>query len=209
MNQDHSKKQLSHVAHATRRDLETEVLVVGGSIVGLTAALACQRQGLAVLLAEKHEAPSVHPRASRYHARAVEVFRALGVESDVRDAGADLEGAVGTISGPDLLRALAARTADPAALYRRMRTVEEELSPAPSARAPQNRVEPVLRSIAAARGCDLRFSSEIVDLVPTHDGVTARMVHRGTGAAQTVRARYAVVADGAQGRTRERLGIER
>ncbi len=193
----------------TREPVETQVLIVGGSIVGLTAALACRRQGTEVLLAEKHPAASVHPRASRFNARAMEVFRSLGVEAEVRAAGADLENALGSLSGPTLVAALANRPENHAAIFGRMRALEEELSPAPSARAPQNRVEPRLRAVAEARGCDLRFSSEVVDLEQTPDHVTARLVHRETGASQLVRARYAVVADGAGGKTRERLGIGR
>ncbi|APR82753.1 Polyketide hydroxylase WhiE VIII [Minicystis rosea] len=209
MNQHQAKQAAPIVDRSTNAEVETQVLIVGGSIVGLTTALACQRRGIHVLLAEKHASSSVHPRASRYNARAMEVFRALDVERDVRAAGADLENAMGSLSGPTLLQALADRPENHAAIYGRMRAMEEELSPAPSARAPQNRVEPVLRAVAEARGGDLRFSSEVVELTQTPECVTARILHRETGASQLVRARYAVVADGAGGKMRERLGIGR
>jgi putative polyketide hydroxylase len=208
MNQ-HRAHRAARVDRSNDATIDTQVLIVGGSIVGLTTALACQRRGIDVLLAEKHAAASVHPRASRFNARAMEVFRALGVESDVRATGADLENAMGSLTGPTLLEALTDRPANQAAIFGRMRAVEESLSPAPSARAPQNRVEPVLRTVAEARGCDLRFSSEVADLTQTPERVTARILHRETGASRLVRARYAVVADGAQGKTRERLGIGR
>lgn len=112
------------------------------------------------MLVEKHDAASVHPRASRYNARSMEVFRALGVESDVRAAGVDLEKGVGSLSGPTLWKAIEGRPANNSRPDRQRATPEAELTPAPTLRAAQNRVEPILRAAAEARGGDLRFAAE-------------------------------------------------
>ncbi len=196
---------------AQNRIVETQVLVIGGSIVGLTTALALQRHRVAFVLAEKHDHASEHPRASRYNARAMEVFRALGIEADVRRAGADLEKGTGSITGATLVEALAARSpaAGPATAKPRGPHPETLLSPAPSARAAQSKVEPVLREIASARGGDLRFGIEVLSLEQTAHGVLAHALDRKTRESIDFRARYVVAADGVRGKTREQVGIGR
>ena len=57
----------------------TPVLVVGGSLVGLSAAVFLARQGVPVVLVEKHAGSSAHPRAIGYTTRTLELFRAAGV----------------------------------------------------------------------------------------------------------------------------------
>src|ERR1700677_5366538 len=58
----------------------TPVLVVGGSLVGLSAAVFLAGQGVPVTLVERHATSSAHPRAIGYTTRTLELFRAAGVE---------------------------------------------------------------------------------------------------------------------------------
>ena len=69
---------------ASSSPYETEVLVVGGGPVGLTSALLLARQGVRVLLAERHPGTSIHPRARGINVRSMEIFRALGIEEAIR-----------------------------------------------------------------------------------------------------------------------------
>jgi putative polyketide hydroxylase len=85
----------------------------------------------------------------------------------------------------------------------------DALTPAPDGRATQDRIEPILRSVAEARGGDLRFSMELVALEQHADRVVVRLLDRKTGRQQTVEARYVAAADGAQSTTRTLVGIDR
>ncbi len=55
-------------------DETTEVLVVGGGLVGLSAAMFLADRGVPVVLAEKHPGSSAHPRAIGYTVRTLELF---------------------------------------------------------------------------------------------------------------------------------------
>lgn len=59
-------------------DLHVPVLIVGGSLVGLSASLFLGRLGVEHLLVEKHAATSTHPRGRGNNVRTMEVFRRAG-----------------------------------------------------------------------------------------------------------------------------------
>lgn len=83
----------------------------------------------------------------------------------------------------------------------------EDLSPVPRIFVTQIGLEPVLRDAAADLGATLRYGCEVVSLEPAADGVTALLRDRDTGKETTVRARYAVAADGVRSVVRGQLGI--
>src|SRR5690348_1716686 len=64
------------------------VLVVGGGLVGLSAALLLEYHGVPYVLVERRTSPSVLPRSRGVHIRTVEVFRQLGIEDRVQQAAA-------------------------------------------------------------------------------------------------------------------------
>ena len=61
------------------RPVSGSVLVVGGGLVGLSAALFLAWQGVPVVLVERHPGSSPHPRAIGYTARTLELLRAVGL----------------------------------------------------------------------------------------------------------------------------------
>src|ERR1700761_3515154 len=81
--------QLVYVVHMSGRrtpiDLgsgvtaETEVLVAGGGLAGLTTALLLRHHGADVTVVEKRAATSPQPKARRFHVRTMEIFRELGL----------------------------------------------------------------------------------------------------------------------------------
>jgi 2-polyprenyl-6-methoxyphenol hydroxylase-like FAD-dependent oxidoreductase len=71
-------------------DHRVPVLVVGGSLVGLSTSLLLASAGVPHLLIERHRGTAVHPRAASFHQRTMEIFRSLGVQSAV-EAAADRE----------------------------------------------------------------------------------------------------------------------
>jgi putative polyketide hydroxylase len=63
----------------TNFDKETPVLIVGGSLVGLSMSLFLSWHEIPSILVEKHPSTSIHPRASGYNLRTMEIFSSIGL----------------------------------------------------------------------------------------------------------------------------------
>ncbi|MBL1089707.1 MULTISPECIES: FAD-dependent oxidoreductase [Streptomyces] len=179
------------------------VLVVGGSLVGLSASLFLGRLGVRHLLVEKHAATSHHPRGRGNNVRTMELFRVAGAERPIREAASTLAGNHGILQAPSLTgdeQEWLFKEIDPGGGLAR-------ISPAGWCLCSQNDLEPVLVRCAREHGGDLRFSTELVSFEQDADGVTAELRSRETGERYTVRADYLIAADGPRSPVRERLGI--
>ncbi|MFF9687804.1 FAD-dependent oxidoreductase [Streptomyces sp. NPDC014623] len=186
-------------------DLRVPVLIVGGSLVGLSASLFLSRLGVRHLLVEKHSSTSTHPRGRGNNVRTMEVFRAAGAEQLIRDAAsvlADNHGILqaGSLTGDD--QEWLFKEIDPGGGLARF-------SPCGWCLCSQNDLEPVLVAHARAQGSELRFSTELLTFEQDADGVTAVVRNRETGEDTTVRADYLVAADGPRSPVRQQLGIGR
>jgi 2-polyprenyl-6-methoxyphenol hydroxylase-like FAD-dependent oxidoreductase len=69
-------------------DRQVPVLIVGGSLVGLSASLLLAEQGVQHLLVERHRGTAVHPRAASFHQRTMEIFRSVGLQDEIESASA-------------------------------------------------------------------------------------------------------------------------
>jgi putative polyketide hydroxylase len=182
----------------------TPVLVVGGSLVGLSAAVFLARQGVPVVLVEKHTTSSAHPRAIGYTTRTLEVFRSVGIRLPATAQGhgpprrARVESLAGTWLSERPWTAKDSASAEP----------RDEYSPEWATAIAQDRLEPILRGRAVALGADLRLGTDLADFVQDDDGVTVTLRPRH-GASYRMRAQYVVAADGAGSAIREALGIAR
>ncbi|WP_188196957.1 FAD-dependent oxidoreductase [Nonomuraea sp. SYSU D8015] len=188
-------------------DERTQVLIVGGSLVGLSAALFLRRHGVDVVLAERHPGTSIHPRTPGYNARTMELFRAAGVEEAVRAAGPWQLTDSGLLWAESLTSPNHHWLAPPNA--RGAQEGFSDVSPCDDAVLSQDVLEPVLREHAEALGADLRFGTELQSFENGPDGVTAVLTDRASGARTVVHARYLIAADGANSPVRARLGIGR
>ena len=63
---------------------DVPVLIVGGSLVGLAAALFLRWHGVDVLAVERHAGTAINARAGHFHLRTVEILRSAGLEDAVR-----------------------------------------------------------------------------------------------------------------------------
>lgn len=186
----------------------TSVLVVGGSLVGLSAAMFLAQRGVPTLLLEPHLGSHRHPRAIGYTARTMELFRSAGIAEQIPEAPRDFRlrrCKVESLAG----EWFEASDWTPKAADAPRGVVAEECSPHTGAAIAQDRLEPILRERARALGADLRLGSELLRFEQDADGVTAWVREKASGRGYTVRAAYLIAADGSKSSVREALGIGR
>jgi 2-polyprenyl-6-methoxyphenol hydroxylase-like FAD-dependent oxidoreductase len=184
-------------------DRSTPVLVVGGSLVGLSTSLLLATHGVPHLLVERHRGTAVHPRAASFHQRTTEIFRSLGIQDEVEAVAATEFVQNGAIVS---VRDLAAD--EMTFFFRNFNEGVEALSPTSRLFITQIGLEPLLRRHAQDRGAEHRYGTELVGFERDGDGVTAVIRPRDGGPEETVRAQYLVATDGAHSAVRERCGIE-
>jgi 2-polyprenyl-6-methoxyphenol hydroxylase-like FAD-dependent oxidoreductase len=183
--------------------IEVPVLIVGGSLVGLSTALLLGHHGVRSLAVEHHHGTAIHPRAAQISQRTMEIFRTVEVEQIVRQKSDEVfvqDGAilaVETLAGTEIERYIA-----------NLNEGVTDVSPCKRCFISQSLLEPLLKSRALELGAELRFATEMVSFEQDADGVTAVIRDRDSDKISTVRARYMVAADGARSPVRERLQIQ-
>jgi glycine/D-amino acid oxidase-like deaminating enzyme len=67
-----------------KKNIDAPVLLAGGGLVGLSAAMFLAQHGVAALVIERLRGVSALPRAAHFHLRTLEMFRSAGIEDEVR-----------------------------------------------------------------------------------------------------------------------------
>jgi len=201
------------------------VLIVGGGLAGLSAALFLAARGVASVLVERHAESSPHPRAIGVTTRSLELLRPLSLVPPIPEIGfgqerprrVRAESLAGRWSEelawtrPEpAARQTAASSTQQTAASSTQQTVEsrEPLSPCTGAAIAQDQLEPILRRRAIELGVDVRMSTRLTALEQHSDHVAARLC-AADGQTYTVRAEYVVAADGHNSSIRAALGIAR
>jgi 2-polyprenyl-6-methoxyphenol hydroxylase-like FAD-dependent oxidoreductase len=183
-------------------DIEVPVLIVGGSLVGMTAALLLGHHGVRPLVVEYHRGTAIHPRAASVTQRTMEVFRSVGLEQAVRTKSeAQFVQDAGVVACETLVGGATAH------YIANFNDGIRDVSPTVRVFLSQNVLEPTLKEDAEKHGARILFSTECVSFEQDAEGVTAVLRHRDTAEQQTVRARYLIAADGAHSRVRQELGV--
>jgi putative polyketide hydroxylase len=181
---------------------ETPVLIVGGSLNGLSLALLLAHRGVQCTVVERHPGTSIQYKFRGISPRSMEIYRSLGIESEIR--ARDL------IDDQSAYVARMKNLADPDIKWQGIPWSDvSDLSPTTAATCDQDQLEPILRSHAEKLGADVRFNTEMIDFKQDDEGVTARIRDRATGAESTIRSQYLIGADGTRSSVREALGIGR
>ena len=138
-------------------DLEVPILIVGGSLVGMSAALLLGHHGVSSLTVEHHRGTAIHPRAAMISQRTMEILRTVGIEQIVREKsehqfvqdGAIM--AVETLAGKEL-----------AWFIPNLNEGVRDVSPTIRLFITQSLLEPLLKQRALELGADLRFATEVI-----------------------------------------------
>lgn len=166
-----------------------DVIIVGASIAGCTAAIFLARDGLKVALIEAHRDENMYKRLCTHfiQSSATPTIERLGIDKELDAAGAvHAHGAFWTSAGwsyePDRLPGC------PAHSYSIRRAV----------------LDPVLRRTAAAEPTvDLMLGTKVVDLVLDADGRVGGVDVRTSDGRQEIRSRLVVGADGKNSKVAE------
>ncbi|MGA4850145.1 FAD-dependent oxidoreductase [Streptomyces sp. G5(2025)] len=178
------------------------VLIVGGSLVGLSTAVFLARHGVRCTMVERHPGTSIHPRAVGYYPRTGELLRQAGVEDAAVQEGAGF--------ATHRTRAGVASLAGEVLFSKEELEGDEDLGDLTPSRLlllPQDRLEPLLRDRAVELGADLRFGTELLSFAEDPEGVTA--VLGDDAGTRTFRSSYLVACDGPRSTVREALKVPR
>ena len=180
----------------------TPVLIVGGSLVGLTTSVLLGKHGVPHVVVESHPGTAIHPRAASFHQRTMEILRSVGLQREVEEAAAGefVQGgaiiAVESLGGKELKY-----------FYRSYNEGVEDLSPTSRLFVTQVGLEPILRRRAAELGAEHLYGTDLVSFEDRGDHVRSVIRPRADGDEEAIVSDWVVAADGARSRVRERLGI--
>ncbi|MFE2096681.1 FAD-dependent oxidoreductase [Streptomyces sp. NPDC059468] len=186
-----------------KADHRVPVLIVGGSLVGLSMSVFLGRLGVRHMLVERHSGTSVHPRGRGNNVRTMELFRVAGIEPDIRTAASLLADNHGILQTPTLAGDAGEwlfKHIDPGGGLARF-------SPTGWCLCSQNDLEPVLLDNARELGGDLRYHHQMESFEQDAYGVTAVIHDRAGDERCTVHADYLIAADGPRSPVRTALGV--
>ncbi|MDA1632969.1 FAD-dependent monooxygenase [Bacillus cereus] len=187
------------------------VLIVGGGLSGLAAALFLAKHNIEYLLIERHPSTAIHPKAGGITFRTMELFRELGLEQRIRSAGKALENcrgriAVHTIAEANKEELEKMRTAQYGNDEKLLQKVEE-ISPSKQTACYQITLEEMMLQEARTLGGELSFYHELVSYEQNEHGVIATIRNRETEEESIIHCDYVIAADGAKSKIRDQLGI--
>ena len=186
------------------------VLIAGGGPAGLTLAISLGQLGVRCEVIDARPAQARVPRAGRCGARAMEIYRRLGISGRLRAAGLPGEAPLDVVICAGSLGRPLSRHRYPsvAEVLAVMLEVNDGTMPLePDVILSQYTLEPALREVAEATpGVTVRFGAELIDFAVTGGGVTA-VVHTASRL-RTVRAGYLIGCDGAGSTVRRLLGVQ-
>ncbi|MCJ1332512.1 hypothetical protein MMC10_009205 [Thelotrema lepadinum] len=203
---------------------DSSVIIVGGSLVGLSAALFLAQRNVPTILLERHTGSSPHPRAIGYTTRTMELLRAAGLESSVPQVPAGMKPRrtkVDSLAGKWYGETTWGSTGGDA--NKRPSPSQHQAqgkppsgpppsmaaySPCGNAAIAQDKMEPILRQGALSAGADLRLGWKMTSFTQSSSSVTVTATSP-SGTAETLHASYLIAADGATSPIRETLSISR
>ena len=194
------------------RQETTQVLIVGGGPCGLMLANELGRRGINAILIDQKVSTAFNPQANATQARSMEYFRRLGFADEIRAMGMPDDYPTDIAYFTRFTTHELGRVSLPSAreAQKLIKTMSGSWSAAELPhRVGQKFVEAVLyRHAKACPSIDLAFSSRVVVIEQTADGVMAETEGVDGGPKRQIRAQYLVGADGPRSLVRRHLGVE-
>ncbi|KAJ5784899.1 uncharacterized protein N7503_010111 [Penicillium pulvis] len=188
------------------------VIVVGASLVGLSAALCLASHKVPTIVLEKHAGISKHPRAIGFTPRTMEIYHTVAIENndpapiDFVLERAHVESVTGKwhdkSSWSDTERKPKAENETPSA------SPKTEYSAARGYAKPQDKLEPILEARALELGADIRRQHEVLNVEQDTNAVIVTFKDAQENVHQ-IRGSYLIAADGNRSTVRELLQIPR
>lgn len=186
---------------------DTQVLIVGAGVVGLSASLFLAHHGISSIVIERRSGTSIHPRARSINQRTAELFRHLGLDETIHTAGKSIAKSVGIYTGPSLNEVISPHARKEGKREFAFASVSDSLGPVRGTFITQDILEPILLEKAKQRGVDVRFSVEYRTAEQDTDGVTVIVAGGENRMESKLRACYLVAADGAKSPIRSMCNI--
>jgi 2-polyprenyl-6-methoxyphenol hydroxylase-like FAD-dependent oxidoreductase len=195
---------MSRSEQTIETDVETDVAIIGGGPVGLAASLLLARHGIRSVVIEKHATTAMHPKASAFNTRTMEILRQLGIADDVYAN-------TGPVGGVSFYTSLTGYKLGEISMQDAPGYLDSLLAstPSPLSISSQIVLESILKTHADENELiDVRFNTEKTSLRQDKAGVTVEAKDRHSGKPLLIHAAYAVACDGAASPTRKELGRE-
>jgi 2-polyprenyl-6-methoxyphenol hydroxylase-like FAD-dependent oxidoreductase len=198
---------MEHVSQKSSHSIDEyiPVLIIGGSLVGLSSALFLSSFGIPSLVVERHAGTSV-PRAGGFTARTMELYCWAGIEAAIRRVEPPGMQGVGALHAESLAGKELGWITD--FIFEEGEGSKFSYSlPVRRSNTGQNLLEPILQTNARAHGAELRFGTELLGFTQDEKSVTAVTRDRKSKQERIIQASYLIAADGSEGTIREQLGL--
>lgn len=197
---------------------ETEVVVVGGGPVGLTAAASLNYRGIKTVVVEKKTTVSVLAKAQFISGRSTEHYRQIGIEEVIENAAWERDQPVTVkvcnkiLNGNNLVLFKVSSWGDivdkkPGAKFLFFR---EGTSVSPPLLCPQTSLEPALREhMEGSENVSMLWGWEVASIEQDANGATLALVS-GEGESRKekhIRAKYVIACDGGRSSLRKLLNV--
>lgn len=184
-------------------EVEMPVLIVGGSLVGLSTSMFLAMHGIKSLIIEKHRGTAIHPRAGYFQLRTLEMMRQAGIEQKVVEAAHALYDPNG---GMNAVESLAGR--EIANYIPDINQGIQDLTPVRRLFMPQQVLEPIIKDRAEELGAEFLYSHQVTEFSQDEAGVSVRAKHIDSGEEKIFKGNYLVACDGNRSAIRNQLGIK-
>src|SRR5687768_1444789 len=183
----------------------TDVLIVGAGPVGLVLAIDLGQKGVRCTLIERKPSPQFLPKMERCNARAMEIFRRMGIAARVRAAGLRAEIPMDVYIVRALSEAPLVHHRYPSVAQARRQIdacTDGSMPLEPYQLISQYTLEPLLKSVAEGLpSVTVRYGCEFLSFEQDADGVSTQTT------AGSLRSKFLVGCDGGSSPVRQQLGI--
>ena len=182
---------------------EYPVLIIGGSLVGLSVSMFLAMHGIKSLIIEKHQGTAIHPRAGYFQLRTLEMLRQAGIEDKVIKAAHALYDPNG---GMNAVETLAGR--EIANYIPDINQGIQDLTPVRRLFMPQQVLEPIIKDRAKELGSAFLYAHKVNNFSQDEQGVYLEAEHIDDKSKKSFRGRYLIACDGSRSPVRNQLGIK-